>query len=187
MGIRELKIANATPGALYEVTIPEVERPFLWPTLPQQLPDEGVSLLIGSCFWINDDRDGFYSSAVKELVQRERPIFKILMGDQLYADVWAPLPNTIPEGMAQKYERYWGDDTYRDLLAVLPDAHHLRRPRVLERLPAEADPGPAVLGSLPAAGGRHAGRALRRLPELAEPGRQALEHDQRPAGVVLRR
>jgi hypothetical protein len=120
MGIRELKIANATPGALYEVTIPETDRPFLWRTLPQQLPDEGMSLLIGSCFWINDDRDGFYSSAVKELVQRERPIFKILMGDQLYADVWAPLPNTIPEGMAQKYERYWGDDTYRDLLAACP-------------------------------------------------------------------
>jgi hypothetical protein len=79
-----------------------------------------VSLLIGSCFWLNDDRDGFYSAAVKELVQRERPVFKILMGDQLYADVWAPLPNTIPEGMAQKYERYWGDDPYRDLLASCP-------------------------------------------------------------------
>jgi hypothetical protein len=120
MAIQELRIENATPGALYEVTIPEADRPFLWRTLPHQLPDEGVSLLIGSCFWINDDRDGFYSSAVSELAQRERPIFKILMGDQLYADVWAPLPNTIPEGMAQKYERYWGDDAYRDLLAACP-------------------------------------------------------------------
>jgi hypothetical protein len=120
MAIRELKIANATPGALYEVTIPEAPKPFLWRTLPKQLPSEGVSLLIGSCFWLNDDRDGYYSAAVKELVQRERPVFKILMGDQLYADVWAPLPNTIPEGMAQKYERYWGDDAYRDLLAACP-------------------------------------------------------------------
>ena len=79
-----------------------------------------MSLLIGSCFWINDDRDGFYASAVRELVQRERPIFKVLMGDQLYADVWAPLPNTLPEGLAHKYERYWGDDAYRELLGACP-------------------------------------------------------------------
>src|SRR5437868_14854159 len=115
MGVRELRIEGATPGALYEIAFPQ--RTVYWRTLPAELP---LSLLIGSCFWLNDDRDGFYSSAVKELVQRERPIFKILMGDQLYADVWAPLPSTIPEGMAQKYERYWGDDPYRDLLAACP-------------------------------------------------------------------
>jgi hypothetical protein len=120
MGVSELRIEDATPGALYEVTIPEAGRPLLWRTLPQELPDDGVSLLIGSCFWINDDRDGFYSAAVKELVQRERPVFKVLMGDQLYADVWAPLPHTLPEGLAQKYERYWGDAAYRELLAACP-------------------------------------------------------------------
>jgi hypothetical protein len=120
MGVSELRIADAVPGALYEVTIPEAGRPLLWRTLPQALPDGGISLLIGSCFWINDDRDGFYSAAVKELVQRERPVFKVLMGDQLYADVWAPLPHTLPEGLAQKYERYWGDDAYRELLAACP-------------------------------------------------------------------
>src|SRR3954451_17798223 len=70
MAIRELRIADATPGELYEVTIPERGTPLYWRTLPNQLP---VSLLIGSCFWINDDRDGFYSAAVRELVQRERP------------------------------------------------------------------------------------------------------------------
>jgi hypothetical protein len=120
MGVSELRIADAVPGALYEVTIPEAGRPLLWRTLPQALPGGGISLLIGSCFWINDDRDGFYSAAVKELVQRERPVFKVLMGDQLYADVWAPLPHTLPEGLAQKYERYWGDDAYRELLAACP-------------------------------------------------------------------
>src|SRR5690348_123708 len=72
MGISELRIEQATPGALYEVTIPEAGRPFLWRTLPQTVPDGGISFLIGSCFWINDNRDGFYSAAVKELVQRER-------------------------------------------------------------------------------------------------------------------
>jgi hypothetical protein len=120
MAIRELRIEDAIPGALYEVTIPEVARPLLWRTLPSTLPPDGISLLIGSCFWINDDRDGFYSSAVKELVQRERPIFKVLMGDQLYADVWAPLPHTVPEGLASKYERYWGDAAYQELLAACP-------------------------------------------------------------------
>jgi len=102
------------------VTLPERSRPVFWRTLPAKIPDSGMSLLIGSCFWINDDRDGFYSAAVKELVQRERPVFKVLMGDQLYADVWAPLPHTLPEGLAQKYERYWGDDAYRELLAACP-------------------------------------------------------------------
>jgi hypothetical protein len=120
MAVQELRIDHATPGALYEVTIPEADRPFLWRTLPQTLPDAGVSLLIGSCFWLNDDRDGFYSAAVQELVQRERPVFKVLMGDQLYADVWAPLPHTLPQGLAQKYERYWGDAAYRELLAACP-------------------------------------------------------------------
>ncbi len=120
MGVRELRLEGATPGALYEVTLPEVERPLRWRTLPSTLPPEGVSFLISSCFWLNDDRDGFYASAVKELVQREKPIFKILMGDQLYADVWAPLPKSLPQGLAAKYERYWGDDAYRDMLAACP-------------------------------------------------------------------
>ena len=120
MGVRELRLEGATPGALYEVTLPEVDRPLRWRTLPSKLPPEGVSFLISSCFWINDDRDGFYASAVQELIQRERPVFKILMGDQLYADVWAPLPKSLPQGMAAKYERYWGDDAYRDMLAACP-------------------------------------------------------------------
>jgi hypothetical protein len=80
-----------------------------------------MSLLIGSCFWINDDRDGFYSAAVHELVQRERPAFKVLMGDQLYVDVWAPKPINLREGLAAKYERYWGDAAYRELLAACPN------------------------------------------------------------------
>ena len=120
MGVRELRLEGATPGALYEVTLPEIDRPLRWRTLPSELPPEGVSFLISSCFWINDDRDGFYASAVKELIQRERPMFKILMGDQLYADVWAPLPKSVPQGMAAKYERYWGDDAYREMLAACP-------------------------------------------------------------------
>lgn len=121
MGVRELRIVDAAPGELYDVTLPERDAPPLrWRTLPQQLPDAGISFLIGSCFWINDDKDGFYASAVQELVQRERPVFKVLMGDQLYADVWSPLPKDLPGGLSQKYERYWGDGAYQDMLACCP-------------------------------------------------------------------
>ena len=122
MSVRELRIQNATPGELYEVTIPERGRPLYWRTLPTALPDAGLSLLIGSCFWINDDRDGFYAAAVQELVQRERLAFKVLMGDQLYVDVWAPNPlKDLRKGLAQKYERYWGDGPYQELLAACPN------------------------------------------------------------------
>src|SRR3954468_14172656 len=117
MGVREITVAGAAPGELYEVTIPERGTPVYWRTLPDELP---LTLLIGSCFWINDDREGFYSAAVAELVKRERPAFKILAGDQLYVDVWAPPPVNLREGLAHKYERYWGDPAYQDLLAACP-------------------------------------------------------------------
>ena len=122
MGVRELRIQNATPGELYEVTIPERGRSLYWRTLPASLPDAGLNFLIGSCFWINDDRDGFYAGAVQELVQRERLAFKVLMGDQLYVDVWPPNPlKDLRKGLAQKYERYWGDGPYQELLAPCPN------------------------------------------------------------------
>jgi hypothetical protein len=121
MGVRELRIRDPEPGALYEVTVPERGKPLFWRTLPKQLPQQGISLLIGSCFWINDDRDGFYSAAVQELVQREKPAFKVLMGDQIYVDVWPPAPwKDLRKELAAKYERYWGDVPYRELLAACP-------------------------------------------------------------------
>ena len=187
MAIRELRIENAMPGALYEVTIPEAPKPFLWRTLPKQLPSEGVSLLIGSCFWLNDDRDGYYSAAVKELVQRERPVFKILMGDQLYADVWAPLPSTIPEGMAQKYERYWGDDAYRDLLAACPTLVSCDDHEFWNDFPQKQIQVPLSWDRYQPQAGDTAAELYDSLPGAAEPRRQALADDRRPAGVVLRR
>ena len=121
MGVREIRVRGATPGELYEVTVPEHGERLYWRTLPAAIPESGsVSLLIGSCFWINDDRDGHYSSAVRELVQRERPMFKVLMGDQLYVDVWSPGTKNIRKGLAEKYERYWGDAAYRELLVSCP-------------------------------------------------------------------
>ena len=88
------------------------------------------------------------------------------MGDQLYADVWAPLPQTLREGLAQQVRALLGRRRLPRAARRLPDARQLRRPRVLERLPAAADPGPALAGI--ASSRRHGDAladALRRLPE----------------------
>ena len=72
------------------------------------------------------------------------------MGDQLYADVWAPLPHTLPRGPRAEVRALLGRRRLPRAARRVPDARQLRRPRVLERLPAAADPGPAQLGPLPA-------------------------------------
>ena len=144
-----------------------------------------MSLLIGSCFWINDDRDGFYASAVKELVQRERPAFKFLMGDQLYADVWAPKPINLRKGLADKYERYWGDAAYQELLAACPnlvacDDHEFWNdfPEPQIQVPYSWDRfGPDNAQALQG--------PLRRLPGGAEPPGQALEPARRRARLFF--
>jgi hypothetical protein len=124
MAVREYRIAGGAPGELYEVTIPEHGRTLFWRTLPHALPERGsVNLLIGSCFWINDDREGHYAAAVRELVQREQPVLKLLMGDQLYVDVPWPTQNplgNIRRALAARYEEYWGDAAYREVLAACP-------------------------------------------------------------------
>ncbi len=119
MAIHELRPQGAQPGALHEVTFDGLA-PLYWRTRPQVLAPEGMSFLVGSCFWLNDDKAGFYAAAVQELVQREQPVFKILMGDQLYADVWPPSPDGVRRGIAAKYERYWGDAGYQALLRACP-------------------------------------------------------------------
>ena len=102
------------------------------------------------------------------------------MGDQLYADVWAPLPTDLPQGLAAQVRALLGRRRLPRAARRLPDARQLRRPRVLERLPAAADPGPAVVGSLSAAA---PATALAELYDAyqscAQPGRQALVLDRR--------
>ncbi len=189
MSVRELRIQNATPGELYEVTIPERGRPLYWRTLPAAIPDAGLSLLIGSCFWINDDRDGFYSAAVQELVQRERLAFKVLMGDQLYVDVWAPKPlKDLRKGLAQKYERYWGDGRLPGAARGVPE------PTSAATTTSSGTTSPSRRSRSRTAGTatrRRTGialhRALRRLPGIAQPRRQALDVVPRHADLVLHR
>ena len=111
------------------------------------------------------------------------------MGDQLYVDVWAPKPlKDLRKGLADKYERYWGDGRLPGAARRLPDLRQLRRPRVLERLPRAADPGPVLAGS--------ASRPTTapRCTELYDayqaalnPGGRRWTLVRRPAGLVLHR
>ena len=188
MAVRELRIADATPGALYEVTIPGARPPAALAHAAERAPAEGVSLLIGSCFWINDDRDGFYASAVKELVQREKPIFKVLMGDQLYADVWAPLPQHAARGARRTSTSATGATTpTASMLAACPTLVSCDDHEFWNDFPQPQIQVPLSWDRYQPADRQRARRALRRLPERAQPGRQALVLDRRPAGLVLHR
>lgn len=120
IGVRELRLEPFVPGATYELDFPQRDEPLRWRTLPAELPPEGVSILIASCFWLNGDKDGFYAAAMRELVERERPAFKVLMGDQVYLDVWPPAITSVSAGMSERYERYWGNEPYREMLAGCP-------------------------------------------------------------------
>lgn len=119
-GVRELRLEDATEGALYELKFPELARPVVWRTLPTALPPEGVNILVASCFWLNGDVDGYYADAMLHFVRSERPAFKILTGDQLYMDVWGPRPSNVTRGLAERYARYWSNPPYRDVLSACP-------------------------------------------------------------------
>lgn len=116
------------PGATYHVNIPETGEQFTWATLPSALPPEGVSILFGSCFWQEDDAEGALLQACRDIlkVEEPRPLFKLLLGDQVYLD-WPPdvSPWRLRRGgyqlVGDRYQRYWGDDAYRTFLSLVPN------------------------------------------------------------------
>jgi hypothetical protein len=126
MGVLTVGLPKGSPAGTYDVTVPERgERPPLrWQPLPSEIGDERVSFLLGSCFWRHDDKEGAYADGVRDLRKliSPTPTFRVLMGDQLYLD-WPLgwLTGKPPlEMFASRYEDYWGDETYRELLAALP-------------------------------------------------------------------
>ncbi|MBI2998139.1 MAG: alkaline phosphatase D family protein [Deltaproteobacteria bacterium] len=135
MGILTLRLTSPKPGSLYEIKIPEAEssEPFLWRTLPNTIdsdPDvigpHGVSFLMASCFWRDNDKEGTYLAAVRQLVKQWHPAFKLLLGDQVYADWPADyLPDFTGhpeiEVYADRYAEYWGDVVYRELMQTSPN------------------------------------------------------------------
>jgi hypothetical protein len=122
MGVMTVRLSDPKPGALYEVTAPESSKAFRWRSLPSSL-GEGVSFLMSSCYWRNDDKEGRYGAGITELTKNFQPAFKLLTGDQLYQD-WpmrTGLGNHPNEIYAERYVEYWGDDVYRDLLGSSPN------------------------------------------------------------------
>ena len=127
MGVRTVELNTTAPGEFYEIHVPESGRsePFRWRSLPHKIGEEGVSFLLASCFWHDSDREGTYSAAMQELTGLWNPAFKLLVGDQVYAD-WPSdetpdfTGNPEVELYAARYEQYWGDPLYLELLQTCP-------------------------------------------------------------------
>ncbi|HWN93600.1 MAG TPA: alkaline phosphatase D family protein [Methylomirabilota bacterium] len=125
IGVLTVRLDQPAPGSFYEITIPEAAQsvPFRWRSLPNQLPEEGVAFLLGSCFWRDNDENGSYSAAVRDLTKRWQPAFKLLAGDQVYQD-WpaAAFVNKTPFQLyADRYAEYWGDPGYQEVLRACPN------------------------------------------------------------------
>lgn len=127
MGIWSVRLRSSPPpqGMTFHFTIGTngEAQTFLWSTLPQKVTDHGVTFLFASCFWHNNDRDGYYRSGLLDLQRQFAPQFKLLMGDQVYGD-W---PNTWNLGddevelYAKRYQQFWGDRYYREALQTCPN------------------------------------------------------------------
>lgn len=138
VGVLELRLENPSPGSLYEVNVPEAGTvPFRWRSLP--LPwtrpgttqiaargaaaatSDGVTFLFASCFYQPNDREGTYAAAVRDLCTKNNVTFKVLSGDQVYADWPLALGADRWSMFADRYEKYWSDAAYQDLLRASPN------------------------------------------------------------------
>ena len=119
------KTPGPPEGAIYEVTFSLNHRTqtFHWWTLPYHVTSQSVTFLFASCFWHNNDRDGYYRSGLLELQKRCSPQFKLLLGDQVYGD-WPndwDLGDDEIELYAKRYRQCWGDEFYRETLQTCPN------------------------------------------------------------------
>ena len=127
MGVLTLELKNSAPpeGALYHITCTRngLKQTFNWSSMPYRISSAGVTFLFASCFWQNNDRDGYYRAGVKEIGRLARPQFKFLIGDQVYGD-WPnswDLGDDAIELYAKRYRQYWGDTFYREVLQICPN------------------------------------------------------------------
>lgn len=124
IGVLTVELANPNPGVTYDIDIPEAGRPLplRWRSMSAVLEDAPVTFLLASCFWRNADKEGVYSAALRDLVKRERPLFKFLAGDQVYLDwpVSFAFWKSAMEITAGRYQDYWGDAKYREALLTCP-------------------------------------------------------------------
>jgi hypothetical protein len=127
MGVMVLTLNTSGPpeGALYSVTLStsQQSQAFQWWTMPYHVTAQPVTFLFASCFWHNNDREGYYRSGLQELGQLAHPHFKLLLGDQVYGD-WPNAWDLGDEGIelyAKRYAQYWGDEAYREALQICPN------------------------------------------------------------------
>lgn len=127
MGLWSVRLRNPPPpqGTTFHVTVGTNgdAQTFSWSTLPQKVTDHGVTFLFASCFWQNNDRDGYYRAGLVDLQRQFSPHFKLLLGDQVYGDwpkAWN-LGDDEVELYANRYQQYWGDAYYREALQTCPN------------------------------------------------------------------
>ncbi len=127
MGLLTVTLTSLAPpeGAQFHLTLSanNQSQDFIWSTLPYQVSEKGVTFLFASCFWQNNDRDGYYRAGLKELQVLSNPQFKMLIGDQVYLDWpndWSNDDDPI-ELFGQRYRQYWGDAFYREALQTCPN------------------------------------------------------------------
>jgi PhoD-like phosphatase len=75
-------------------------------TLPLRLPAEGASILATSCFFgYFEGAAASHLAALRSVAKRERSLFRVMCGDNLYVDV-APDYSRFSDGYAETAERY---------------------------------------------------------------------------------
>ena len=120
--IGTLSLPTADPGSEYEVYIPETDQSLRLVAQHKTIPDEGLSFILASCYWNNDDKEGYYARAVATVMKNEkpRPAFKMLIGDQVYLDYPIPIFTSTEKCIPERYLEYWGNSAYRDALGHCP-------------------------------------------------------------------
>ena len=100
---RVVEISGLPPDTLIRVTMGGEVCTLLTPPAP----DAELRLLIGSCYYLPDDR-GKLASAYDNLREQDRPHLRIHAGDQLYLDAGA-LPDgpTAFDRTHARYRQYW--------------------------------------------------------------------------------
>lgn len=114
-----LTLWDLQPGLKYRAMIQEPggEQLELRPkTLPEELPKEGITFLLASCYYRRRD-EGEVIAALRDLRDPPSPLFKLLVGDQIYADF--PSLGLLP--FRNIYAEYWNFGPYREFLSDSPN------------------------------------------------------------------
>jgi hypothetical protein len=117
-----LEAVGLAPDREYTANLLEGPKILAWATfrtLPPALPPLGAvpfTVLLGSCFHRDQDREGLAGLSFRGLPLEDRPAFKILCGDQVYLDqpTWQNFPQDdlwLARNFLNRYVQTW---TQRD-------------------------------------------------------------------------